>query len=66
MLDNLGIKLEISPEAKEELAYSGFTPKYGARPLLGIIRNQLRRPLSKKIIANEISKGNTVKNHPER
>jgi len=61
MLDNLGIKLEISTEAKEELAYSGFTPKYGARPLLGIIRNQLRRPLSKKIIANEISKGNTVK-----
>jgi ATP-dependent Clp protease ATP-binding subunit ClpA len=60
MLDNIGIKLEISPEAKEELAYSGFTPKYGARPLLGIIRNQLRRPLSKKIIANEICKGNTV------
>jgi ATP-dependent Clp protease ATP-binding subunit ClpB len=61
MLDNLGIKLELEQDAKEELAYSGFTPKYGARPLLGIIRNQIRRPLSKKIIAGEVSKGNTVK-----
>jgi ATP-dependent Clp protease ATP-binding subunit ClpA len=61
MLDNLGIKLEIDQDAKEELAYSGFTPKYGARPVLGVIRNQIRRPMSKKIIAGEISKGNTVK-----
>ena len=61
MLDNLGIKLELEQEAKEELAYSGFNPKYGARPLLGIIRNQIRRPLSKKIIAGEVGKGNTVK-----
>lgn len=52
-----GIELTIEQEAKEFLAKSGFTPKYGARPLIGVIRNKLRRPLSKKIIAGEIGKG---------
>jgi ATP-dependent Clp protease ATP-binding subunit ClpB len=61
LLDLQGISLEIEPAAKEKLAFSGFNPKYGARPLLGIIRNQLRRPLSRKIIAGEISRGNKVR-----
>jgi len=60
LLDLQGISLEIDQAAKEKLAFSGFNPKYGARPLLGIIRNQLRRPLSRKIIAGEISRGNKV------
>ncbi|WP_297086301.1 ATP-dependent Clp protease ATP-binding subunit [uncultured Draconibacterium sp.] len=55
-----GIELIIQQEAKEVLAKSGFTPKFGARPLLGVIRNKLRRPLSKKIIAGEISKGSKL------
>jgi len=59
-LENLGIELIIENEAKEILAKSGFTPKYGARPLIGIIRTELRRPLSKKIIAGEIGKGSVV------
>ena len=59
-LENLGIELHIENEAKEILAKSGFTPKYGARPLIGVIRTELRRPLSKKIIAGEIGKGTVV------
>jgi len=60
MLDNLGIKLTMDDDAKEMLAMSGFTPKYGARPLLGVIRNMLRRPLSKMIISDKITKGSEV------
>jgi len=60
MLDNLGISMVIESDAKEKLAMSGFTPKYGARPLLGVIRNELRRPLSKKIISGEISRGSNI------
>lgn len=59
-LENLGIELQIEQEAKEILAKSGFTPKYGARPLIGVIRTELRRPLSKKIIAGEIGKDSIV------
>jgi ATP-dependent Clp protease ATP-binding subunit ClpB len=61
LLDTQGIQLEISGAAKQKLATSGFTPKYGARPVVGVIRNQLRRPLSRMIIAGKISRGSTVK-----
>jgi ATP-dependent Clp protease ATP-binding subunit ClpB len=60
-LERQGITLEITPEAKEKIALMGFTPRYGARPLTGMIRTQLRRPLSRMIIAGEIGKGSHVK-----
>jgi ATP-dependent Clp protease ATP-binding subunit ClpA len=60
-LDKQGIAIEVSEEAKKHLALNGFTPKYGARQISGVIRNQLRRPISKYIIAGELKKGNGVK-----
>ncbi|CAM4072440.1 ATP-dependent Clp protease ATP-binding subunit ClpA [Pedobacter westerhofensis] len=61
-----GIGFEIDEEAKAMLALSGFTPKYGARQLSGVIRNELRRPISKFIISGELKKGFTIliKKHP--
>lgn len=59
-LDKMGIGMAISSEAKNMLALKGFTPKYGARQLSGVIRNQLRRPISKYIISGELKKGNTI------
>jgi ATP-dependent Clp protease ATP-binding subunit ClpB len=59
-LDKQGISLEISDDAKDELARQGFTPAYGARPLGGVIRSQVRRPLSKMIIRGDIGHGSTV------
>jgi ATP-dependent Clp protease ATP-binding subunit ClpA len=60
-LEKQGISLHVSDEAKKYLALHGFTPKYGARQISGVIRNQLRRPISKYIIAGALKKGNTVK-----
>ncbi|WP_291911116.1 ATP-dependent Clp protease ATP-binding subunit [Chitinophaga sp. CB10] len=54
------IGLEISPEAMKLLALSGFTPKYGARQIAGVIRNQLRRPISRQIISGELSAGKKI------
>jgi ATP-dependent Clp protease ATP-binding subunit ClpB len=59
-LEKLGIVLEITPAAKDELALQGFTPAYGARPLGNVIRNLVRRPLSKMIIGGEIKNGSKV------
>lgn len=56
-LEQMGISLKITPEAEEHLANLGFTPKYGVRPLKGVIRTSLRKPLSRMIVNNEISKG---------
>jgi ATP-dependent Clp protease ATP-binding subunit ClpA len=55
-----GIALAISPEARQHLALSGFTPKYGARPITGVIRAQLRRPISRLIISGEARPGTTL------
>ncbi len=59
-LDKQGITFTISEDAKKYLALNGFTPKYGARQISSVIRNQLRRPISKYIISGELKKGNTV------
>ena len=61
LLETQGIELEITDDARHKLAMSGFTPKYGARPVVGVIRNRLRRPLSRLIISGKISKGTKVK-----
>jgi ATP-dependent Clp protease ATP-binding subunit ClpA len=60
LLDKQGITLTISPEAKQYLALAGFTPRYGVRPLKGVIRNQLRRPISRMIISGQAPKGTTI------
>lgn len=60
-LDKQGISFSISEEAKKYLALHGFTPKYGARQISSVIRNQLRRPISKYIISGELKKGSVIK-----
>ncbi|MCQ2332301.1 MAG: ATP-dependent Clp protease ATP-binding subunit [Paludibacteraceae bacterium] len=60
LLDEQNIKLEISDEAKHDIAMRGFNPEYGARPILGIIRKEIRNPLSKLIISGKVATGNTV------
>ena len=60
-LHKQGVSLSITPEAKKFLALSGFTPKYGARQIKGVIRNQLRRPISRMIIGGSLTKGNNLK-----
>ena len=59
-LTELNITLTMSDETKRRLALSEFSPQLGARPVLGIIRNQIRRPLSKMIISGEIKAGSKV------
>ncbi len=54
MAERLGITLEIDEDTRKHLALNGFSPTYGVRPLKGVIRNQLKRPLSKMIISDEI------------
>jgi ATP-dependent Clp protease ATP-binding subunit ClpB len=59
-LEEQNITLEITPEAKHQIAMRGFNPQYGARPVLGIIRKEIRHPLSKLIISGTVKGGDTV------
>lgn len=67
-LNNQDIQLEIDNSAKQYITKVGFNIHYGARPVLGIIRKEIRRPLSKMIIAGDIVAGDTVimKHDPEK
>jgi len=62
------IKLEIDESAKTYITKVGFNTHYGARPVLGIIRKEIRRPLSKMIIAGDVCAGDTIimKHDPEK
>jgi len=55
------VDLVWSPEAVKLLAKRGYEPAYGARPLRRVIRDELREPLSEKIIAGEIKRGGKVR-----
>lgn len=59
-LEEQNISLRIEDEAKRFIAMSGFNAQFGARPIIGTIRKELRRPLSKMIISGEIKGGDTV------
>lgn len=67
-LDAQDITLEIDESARNYITKVGFNTHYGARPVLGIIRKEIRRPLSKMIIAGDITSGDTVtmKHDPEK
>ena len=60
-LDKQNISIEITEDAKTKIALTGFTPKYGARQISGVIRTFLRRPISKLIVTNAVSKGEKIK-----
>lgn len=60
LLEKQHIDIEITEKAKNLLATRGFTPKYGARQVAGTIRNYIRRPISKMIVAGTLAAGNTV------
>ena len=60
VLEKQGISIDISEDACRMLASKGFTPKFGARQIAGMIRNYLRRPISRHIISGTVSKGNCI------
>ena len=60
MLHEQNIELIIDESARKYVTKVGFNAHYGARPILGIIRKEIRRPLSKLIISGDINPGDTV------
>ncbi|MBP5339941.1 MAG: ATP-dependent Clp protease ATP-binding subunit [Prevotella sp.] len=59
-LNEQNIELEIDESARNYVTKVGFNAHYGARPILGIIRKEIRRPLSKFIISGDINSGDKV------
>ena len=60
LLKEQDITLELTPEARQTIALRGFNQQYGARPILGIIRKELRHPISKMLIAGKVKQGDHI------
>ncbi|SNR67282.1 ATP-dependent Clp protease ATP-binding subunit ClpB [Haloechinothrix alba] len=55
------LTLDVTDAAKEWLAVGGFDPVYGARPLRRLVQSAIGDELARKLLAGEISDGDTVR-----
>ena len=55
------ITLELTPAAKQSLAFDGLDPVYGARPLKRLIQRQVVDNVANLIIDGKVGEGDTVK-----
>ena len=55
-----GVSIEVSQEAKELLASTGFDPNFGARPLRRKIQDLIEDKLSEDYLASKFGPGDTV------
>ncbi|MGB0879539.1 MAG: AAA family ATPase [Polaribacter sp.] len=54
------ITLTLTPEALSYLSKKGFSKKYGARPIAGVIRSYIKKIISRMIVAQNIVEGDGV------
>jgi len=52
--------IELSEEALDHLAKTGFDPVFGARPFKRAIQHELENPLAQKILAGDLKPGQTI------
>jgi ATP-dependent Clp protease ATP-binding subunit ClpB len=54
------ITLELTDQAREYLAFAGYDPSYGARPLKRTIQKELETPIGRLILKGDLADGQTV------
>ncbi|WP_101772952.1 ATP-dependent chaperone ClpB [Peptostreptococcus faecalis] len=59
-LNEKGIGLNLTDEAKDTISETAYDPVYGARPLKRYINNTLETQIAKMIISGNINEGDTV------
>ncbi|MFX1449500.1 MAG: ATP-dependent chaperone ClpB [Promethearchaeota archaeon] len=61
ILEEQKIQIELTDKAKEFLAWQGYEPDFGARPLKRSIQKYIQNPLSLKILDGEFLEGDIIK-----
>ncbi|MBP3356220.1 MAG: AAA family ATPase, partial [Rikenellaceae bacterium] len=60
MLRENGIELKTTPAAREWLAWQGYDPMFGARPVKRTIQRYVINDLSKRILAGEVDRSKPI------
>jgi ATP-dependent Clp protease ATP-binding subunit ClpA len=55
------INIEISAEAADWLAKTGYDQQMGARPLARVIQEHVKKPLAEEVLFGKLTKGGTVR-----
>ncbi len=56
-VNELGIDIDLTQEAKEFLVEKGFDPQFGARPLRRAIQKYVEDPMAEAILTNDLQEG---------
>ncbi|GMM67226.1 ATP-dependent Clp protease ATP-binding subunit ClpA [Alteromonas sp. MTD1] len=60
-LDQKGVSLEVTSDARAYLAEKGYDKSMGARPMARLIKDELKKELANELLFGELSKGGNVK-----
>ena len=60
LMKQKNIQLNLSDEALQHLANKGYSPKYGARPIAGVIRTYIKKSVSRLIVSEQIRPGDNI------
>ncbi len=60
LLKQKNITLNLSEEALEHLTQKGYSKKYGARPIAGVIRTYIKKNISRLIVGEQVKSGDVV------
>ncbi|MEQ5139057.1 ATP-dependent Clp protease ATP-binding subunit ClpA, partial [Providencia alcalifaciens] len=59
-LDDKGVSLEVSQEARQWLCDKGYDKAMGARPMARVIQENLKKPLANEILFGSLVNGGSV------
>ncbi len=59
-LEEHGLKVQLTAQAREWLAKTGYDPNFGARPLRRVLQKLVESPLSISLLSGEFRAGDTV------
>lgn len=60
LFNQKNISVSLDESALEYLVKKGYSPKYGARPIAGVIRTYLKKTISRLIVSEKIKSGDNV------
>ena len=60
-LDEKGVSLEITKDAKKWMANKGYDKAMGARPMARLIQEHLKKPLANELLFGELTQGGVAK-----
>jgi ATP-dependent Clp protease ATP-binding subunit ClpA len=60
-LDDKGVSLELTKDAKKWLAVKGYDKTMGARPMSRLIQEKLKKPLANELLFGDLTQGGVAK-----